>query len=103
MGDLILFPEGKRVPEGTKLDEEDVSVIGLLEAVKSAVSDGKCRRIFVTILAEDNNTVHLWCNLDHFALRLIGDALGKKSVEIDEYLKQHVMDRPSGEDYDRRH
>lgn len=102
MGDLITFPEGKRVPEGTKLAEDDLNVIGLLDSLKSAVADGGCRRVFVTLLAPDDNPVYLWCNLDMVALRFVSDAMKRKSEEMEEYLRRHTLDTQTGEDYERR-
>lgn len=102
MGDLILFPDGKRVPEGTKLAEEDLNVIGMMDGLKSAIADGNCRKVFVTLLAPDNNPVYLWCNLDLEALRFMSDAIGRKSEEMEDYLKKHTHDQSTGEDYERR-
>ena len=93
---LYLFTTGKPIPEGTKISETDVNTIKALDSLKLAVSEGGSRRFFTVILAPDNSVAYLWCNLDKYSLGLVGDAMGRKSVEIDEYLKKAALDEGSG-------
>lgn len=101
MGDIILFPSGKRVAEGTKLSEEELGVSTLIHQLRDVVVEGDVRKIFVTLLAPDNRPVYIWCNLDHTSLRMIGNAMETKAKEIDEFLKRDPIPTELGVDYGR--
>jgi hypothetical protein len=102
VGSIFHFPTGKVIPEEALSVEEDMNVLKLIDSLRTAVSEGQVRKIMVTMLAEGNNPVYLWCNLDNDSMRFIGEWMAKKANDIDEYLKFRGLEKESGIDYEHK-